>query len=148
MTRWTKEAIVEAIVDSNTYGDVLQKLGLKCIGRNNQTLQKYLIKYGLEFTSRPHLNRDYKSSRIPDEELYVENSTTARSAVRRRIINDGLIPYICAGCGCLPEWNGKPLVLQLEHKNGINNDHRLDNLEFLCPNCHSQTDTWAGRNSK
>lgn len=46
-----------------------------------------------------------------------------------------------------PSWNGQPLVLQLEHKNGINNDNRLENLAFICPNCHSQTPTYAGRNS-
>lgn len=149
MSRWTKEAIEVALVDANTYGDVLAKLGLKSIGRNNKTLQKYLKEFGLEFTPRPHLNRNYELSRtLTDEELFVENSPTARGVVRRRILKDKLIPYKCACCGCDPEWNGKPLALQLEHKNGVNDDHRLSNLEFLCPNCHSQTPTWAGRNSK
>ena len=49
-------------------------------------------------------------------------------------------------CGNEGFWNGKKLVLQLEHKNGIHNDHRVENLCFLCPNCHSQTDTYSGKN--
>ncbi|MGB2240169.1 MAG: HNH endonuclease [Pseudomonadales bacterium] len=54
--------------------------------------------------------------------------------------------YNCSSCGIGDEWNGKPITLQLDHINGVNNDHRLDNLRMLCPNCHSQTDTWCGRN--
>lgn len=51
----------------------------------------------------------------------------------------------CNSCGQKPFWNGKPLTLTLEHKNGVFNDHRLENLEILCGHCHSQTDTFAGR---
>jgi RNA polymerase subunit RPABC4/transcription elongation factor Spt4 len=46
-----------------------------------------------------------------------------------------------------PEWNGKVLTLQVDHINGVNDDHRLENLRFLCPNCHSQTPTYAGSNA-
>ena len=66
--------------------------------------------------------------------------------MKERIIKQKLIDYICSECGLSDEWNGKVISLQLEHKNGKNNDNRLDNLTFLCPNCHSQTDTYAGKN--
>ena len=57
--------------------------------------------------------------------------------------------YKCSGKDCCNkgEWLGKPLVLQLDHINGVRDDHRLENLRFLCPNCHSQTDTYGGKNS-
>ncbi len=52
------------------------------------------------------------------------------------------------GCGNKGNHNGKSLSLHLDHKNGVNNDNRLDNLRFLCPNCHSQTETYSGKANK
>ncbi len=51
----------------------------------------------------------------------------------------------CDKCG-ITEWNGKPLNMELHHKNGISYDHRLENLEMICPNCHAQTDTYRSKN--
>jgi Zn finger protein HypA/HybF involved in hydrogenase expression len=90
----------------------------------------------------------FRSDRIPDLVVFVENSTYARHNLKRRIIKQKLIPYECEDCGTGDEWNGKPISLQLEHKNGVHNDNRLENLCFLCPNCHSQSDTYAGKNKK
>lgn len=54
----------------------------------------------------------------------------------------------CECCGLCEEWNGSPLVLELDHINGNSNDNSLDNLRILCPNCHSQTPTFRGRKNK
>jgi hypothetical protein len=71
--------------------------------------------------------------RVPDESLFVRNSKHKRYTAKRRLIEQG-VPYICALCGCGPIWKDKPLVLILDHENGVNNDHRRENLRFLCPN--------------
>ena len=63
------------------------------------------------------------------------------------ILNNNLIEYKCQECGQGDVWNNKRLILQLDHKNGNPNDNRLDNLRFLCSNCHSQTQTYTGRNA-
>lgn len=82
------------------------------------------------------------------EDILVENSTyTNGTKLKDRLIKSKLIEYKCAECGNEGLWNGKRLVLQLEHKNGKHNDNRLSNLCFLCPNCHSQTDTFSGKNA-
>ena len=73
------------------------------------------------------------------------SSNKTRSKIRSEIIKNKLLPYMCNECG-ISEWKGNSLSLHLDHINGINNDNRLDNLRFLCPNCHSQTDTFAGKN--
>lgn len=87
-----------------------------------------------------------KSKSPPLDSVLIENSTYARHSVKRRLISESLLEYKCSCCGNIGEYNNKPLVLQLDHINGINNDHRLENLRFLCPNCHTQQDTYAAKN--
>ena len=82
--------------------------------------------------------------RLSDEQVFIENSPLyfGRSLLPR--LMDLGWPYACAWCG-ISEWQGKPLVLHLDHANGIHNDNRLVNLRLLCPNCHSQTETYSNR---
>ena len=76
-----------------------------------------------------------------------DNCKHTRTVLRRCILKHGLLPYKCDICG-ITEWNNKTLSLELDHINGKNNDNRLENLRFLCPNCHSQTSTYGSRNQQ
>ncbi len=67
------------------------------------------------------------------------------STLKRRLIEAGILEEKCGECG-LSEWRGKRLCIQMDHVNGINTDNRLENLRMLCPNCHSQTETFGARN--
>lgn len=87
-----------------------------------------------------------KARAFTDDKVYTDNSTYPRHRLKERLIKENRIPYSCQECGNEGEHNGKPLVLQIDHINGINNDHRLENLRFLCPNCHTQQDTYAAKN--
>jgi hypothetical protein len=77
--------------------------------------------------------------------MLVENSTHDRGNIKRRLLKEGLLDNKCARCGIQPEWNGEPLVLRLDHINGVNNDNRIGNLRLVCPNCDSQLPTFSGR---
>lgn len=77
---------------------------------------------------------------------FTENSNTSRDVIKRYIINKKLINYQCSECNISDRYNNKLIVLHLDHINGIYNDNRIENLRFLCPNCHSQTDTYCGKN--
>lgn len=88
----------------------------------------------------------YYRAQFPNSEIFVEDSSYPRHSIKRRIIEDDLIPYVCACCGGEPMWQGKPLVLILDHINGINNDNRLENLRFVCSNCDSQLPTYKSKN--
>ena len=80
-----------------------------------------------------------------NEEVFVENSTYARHNIKRRILKNNLIKYVCDECGIGPIWNGKTMPLILDHINGVNNDNRLSNLRFVCSNCDSQLPTYKNR---
>lgn len=68
-----------------------------------------------------------------------------RAHLKSRPVKAGLLESSCQRCG-ITDWQGEPLSLELHHVNGIGQDNRLENLALLCPNCHSQTDSWGGRN--
>jgi len=89
-----------------------------------------------------------KSSVQKQGEPFCENSTTNPSYVKSLIIKKNLLPYKCSLCDMGPVWNGKELKFQLDHINGIRTDHRLENLRMVCPNCHSQTETYCAKNKK
>lgn len=65
--------------------------------------------------------------------------------VKKKLLQEKVFDYKCVECG-ISEYNGKPIVLHLDHIDGDSSNHIKSNLRFLCPNCHSQTDTWCGRN--
>ena len=72
-------------------------------------------------------------------------TSRSRTTVKRRLIQAGILFNMCEECGAT-EWRGKPLSIQIDHRNGIRDDHRLENLRMLCPNCHSQTATFGAKN--
>lgn len=88
----------------------------------------------------------YFRDKYPDKEVFAENSKYPRHCLKRRILQDSLIKYECACCSIGPVWQGKPMILILDHINGINNDNRLENLRFVCSNCDSQLTTYKSKN--
>lgn len=139
------------VESSKSYSDILRALELNPSGgSSSKLLKKRIAELDL---SIEHFDRN--RGMAPDSRKYnlddvlVKNSTYQNIAsLKRRLISSNRLEYKCAMCHNTGEWNGQTLVLQLDHINGINNDHRIENLRFLCPNCHSLTDTYAGRNSK
>ena len=79
----------------------------------------------------------------PLEELI--SGKRSRTHIKRRLVRLGLLEERCRECG-IANWRGAPLSLCLHHLNGDSDDNRLENLVLLCPNCHSQTENFAGRN--
>jgi uncharacterized protein YlaI len=77
-------------------------------------------------------------------DIFTVNSHRSNGIIIKSLLNNKLKNYVCEICS-LSEWNDKPLKLHLDHINGKNIDNRLENLRFLCPNCHSQTETYCGK---
>jgi predicted DNA-binding protein YlxM (UPF0122 family) len=86
-----------------------------------------------------------RPKRIPTRLMLVNGSGHNRYHLKIRLLTEGVKSERCERCG-VTEWEGEPLAFELHHVNGDGHDNRLENLQVLCPNCHSQTDTWGGRN--
>jgi Zn finger protein HypA/HybF involved in hydrogenase expression len=139
----------EAVKSSTSIRQVLMKLGLNETGSAYRVFKKRIKILKLDishFTGQGHLRGKSHNWAIkqPIEEILIENSTYANIAsLKNRLVNEHIVQYKCSECAITNEWNNKPIALQLDHINGIYDDHRIENLRFLCPNCHSQTSTFA-----
>lgn len=137
---WDDKQLIASVASSKYMSDVIIKLGLTVRPGNYETLRKHIKRLDLDtshFIGNSSQNKRGGPKEIANEKVFVKDSIHSRSLVKSRIIKYRLLDYECNICE-LTEWNGKRLVLVLDHINGINNDHRLQNLRFLCPNCHSQ----------
>lgn len=140
------------IKSAHSYTHALSFFGLKNKGGNIKTLKNRIKE--LKLSTSHFLSRIEASNktRTMDKQEFIDNcliknSKTSRGVIKKWLFYHQLIEEKCESCGLMGEWQGKPLTLQLEHKNGESNDNRLENLALLCPNCHSQTPTFAGRSS-
>lgn len=163
LRKYTKEWLEELCRESYSYAEVLRKAGRVQGGGSQQTLKNKIVEWNIDVshfkgqgwakgatikTNDALARTARKNQKYDFEEIFCENSLAARHTVRERIINHNLIDYQCAFCGNTGEWLGKEIALQLDHINGIGNDHRLENLRWLCPNCHATTETFAGKNNR
>lgn len=138
---------IELVLSSSSNSDVLRKLGLKTRGGSSSKLLKSRISELKINTDHYKVEWKARLTKFSMDEILVENSAYSNiSRMKKRILENNLLDYRCEKCDNQGIWNGESMTLQLDHINGISNDHRLVNLRFLCPNCHSQTDTFSGRN--
>lgn len=146
----TDEEFINLVKSSLNIAEVLFKLGYTVTGNSwgySQVKQRMtdLNLSGKDFRGKSAIVEESLKNKAVN--LFKENSKHSRHILRKRIIQENLLEYKCAICG-IKEWNGKTLSLELDHINGINNDNRIENLRFLCPNCHSQTSTYGSRNKQ
>jgi hypothetical protein len=148
------EDFKKIVSSSNTLSDILKVFGLLHKGGNCKTLKNRILYEKIDISHiklgrGSNAGRTFKQKKSL-EEIFSLGSNTKRSVLKRKLIKHKILEYKCYGLNCKVHgsWLGKEICLHLEHKNGISNDNRIENLTLLCPNCHSQTPTYAGKNAR
>lgn len=121
------------------------KLGIKFC-----TYKKYATKYGCYYTNQSGkgLTKSKISGKIPlNEILEGKHPQYQTNKLRIRLLTEEIFKPICANCG-LEKWLNQEIPLELDHIDGISNNHKIENLRLLCPNCHALTETYRGKNIK
>lgn len=150
---WTmpKNEFQELVSSCDSYINVLKALNLCTRGSGFKRLKDRIAADSIDdshIRARPQNAAALLSKTYTDEEVFVEHSHyLSGSHLKRRLIRAGL-EEVCSCCKLGPEWNGLFLSLQLDHINGTRTDNRKENLRLLCPNCHSQTETFSGKKAK
>lgn len=151
--KYSLSEFVNAVSNCYSISAVLRCLGLVPSGGNYKIFYNYIKKNNIDishFTGQGHLRgkTNHYNKPLPLEQICVENSTYNYSnSLKKRLINNKILTQKCYSCG-LVEWLNQPIPLELHHINGINNDHRIENLQLLCPNCHALTSNYRGKNKK
>lgn len=148
---YTPAELQKLLDESTGYADVLLKVELTDKGGNYKTLKDFIAKYNLDETKlNENRHKAYKmcgenSLQYSLEDIFAGKHPNYRSSVLlKRLVKEGYKEYKCERCG-ITHWQGQPITLQLHHKDGNHYNNALENLEILCPNCHSQTDGYVGR---
>lgn len=155
MQPYTKEWLSELCATSYSYSEVLRKAGRKPGGGTNETLKKKILEFNIDishFTGQAwHSTPTYipkvgSREKYSIEEVFTPNSIITQKVMRGYVERHNLIPYKCSKCGCDGNWQGGKIALELDHIDGDNTNHSLNNLRYLCPNCHALTSTYRGLN--
>ena len=140
VNKYSEEELRQMTLASNSLRELIVKIGYVApTGSTSKTVKKRLIKYGI---STDHFGTKQEcQKRRTFEDVFRQGSDVGQTTLRRWFHKISNIPYQCSICGLEPMWQGKALTLILDHINGINNDNRLENLRWVCPNCNQQLDT-------
>ena len=137
------DQFIEIVAGATNFVDAMRKCGYTNIG-NSKTIKKRI--------NQLNLSTDHFIKYIPVpknkkllSEILVNGSTYGNYELKKRLVSELNWTYECSECK-LSNWNNKPITLELDHINGNNTDNRIENLRFLCPNCHSQTSTFRAKN--
>lgn len=146
------EEFTKLIKNSKTYKEALGYFGLSQKGGNYKTI-KVRIKFLNLDTSHFLTCREVSANnRRITKDMFLKkltkNSQQNNGTLKKRLIKFNFLEYKCSKCGNTGVYNEQPLLLQLDHINGVHDDNRIENLRILCPNCHSQTENYAGKKSK
>lgn len=150
LAKISKETWQELINVSTSYSDLLHRIGKRDGRQDYKALRTFLAQYpDLDFSKmKENANNRKHINEIPFGEVFKKGTHYSSSLLRNKLIKSGIKTFEkCEECG-ITEWNGKPIVIQLHHKDGDSSNNELDNIAELCPNCHSQTENYSRKKNR
>ncbi len=155
--KYTKELLEPLVLKAKSYSDVMRFLnpGKPVHGGHLAHVKSRIIFFKIDtshFLGRAW-NKGLQSKNSIDEKTFIEKylkkngNPIITHRLKIKLLSLGLLKNECSVCENKGEWQGKKLCLQLDHEDGNSSNNELSNLKIKCPNCHSQTETYAGRNN-
>lgn len=141
----SKEQILQWIQENKSKAFICRQLKCKF-----DTLEKYLNLMNIEYNGNRGGTTTIKKTpnTYIDLDTYLKTSKNIQTTkIRKKLLKEGIKPHQCESCK-LTKWKDKPIPLELHHKDGNKHHNELSNFELLCPNCHTFTDTYRGKNKK
>ena len=147
---YTKEWLEELCKESTSYRQVLEKAGRKQAGGNQTTLKNKIKEYGIDishFTGQTW-NKGLTGVQTGqmkydlNKDILINPCYLPNSIIRRYIKNYNVLEYKCQKCGCDGHWQDGIITLEIHHIDGDHNNNLIENLQYLCPNCHALTDNF------
>lgn len=151
-SKYTKEILEPIVASSRSMREVLLALSLRQTGGNYKNIKDRITSLNINLSHFKgqgwSKNLEGKKS-TPEEYLTIWNRDRSVHVdkIKKRMLRDKIKPHRCERCG-LEKWENFPIPLELHHLNGDRWDNRLENIQFLCPNCHSLTDNFSGKKAK
>jgi hypothetical protein len=148
---FTEEDLRAAVTVSLSFAETLRNLDYCHTGGNPRTIKKYIAIWGIDTS---HFDPDFARAKAlrtaprPLPEVLVNGSAYGRASLKARLYREGLKERCCEMCGQGESWHGRKMSLILDHINGVRDDHRLENLRIVCPNCAATLDTHCGRQNR
>lgn len=140
LNSYSKEELSLIVANANSWRDLGKKLGYNCnSGALKKNIQKRVEEFNIDTSHFKTVARN--ATERNENNIFIENSTASQKVLRNWYYKGEYTDYKCSICGLEPIWNNYPLTLILDHINGINNDDRLENLRWVCPNCNMQLPT-------
>jgi hypothetical protein len=144
----SKQELEQIVKNNDSISKILILLGVRVKSYYYEALRKRLDEDNINYSHIPKGSNCNKGKKLfrektPLKNILIEKSTYNRCHLKARLLNEKILDNKCLICGQLPIWNNKQLIMILDHKNGIYNDNRIENLRMLCPNCNSQQDTFC-----
>ncbi|MEV6316633.1 HNH endonuclease [Streptomyces sp. NPDC051776] len=151
--RPSKPELEEAVRVSVSVAATLRRLNRPVNTGMRRRVSQWIAEDGLDtshFLGQAHQRDRPGRDRRPADQVLVVQADHRRtsSSVLRRALREIGVPERCSACDTGTSWNGRLIVLEIDHINGDWRDNRAKNLRYLCPNCHAITDTWCRRGGK